>query len=147
MAKINQILLSKLIDKTGLSQSRVYKLITDTANRLSLPRDLAAIALAQEKGIGVTRFASEDQLAAIRGSNRANPSMFSAPVAAAIVSHANRGTKKAAKKTAAKDSVFVVHGRNEELRKSLFSFLRSIGLKPLEWNTAIKATKKSSCLK
>jgi predicted nucleotide-binding protein/DNA-binding MarR family transcriptional regulator len=36
--------------------------------------------------------------------------------------------------------VFVVHGRNEELRKSLFDFLRSIGLKPIEWSQAIRMT-------
>lgn len=36
--------------------------------------------------------------------------------------------------------VFVVHGRNEELRKSMFEFLRSIGLKPIEWSQAIQMT-------
>lgn len=36
--------------------------------------------------------------------------------------------------------VFVVHGRNDELRKSMFDFLRSIGLKPIEWSQAIQMT-------
>jgi predicted nucleotide-binding protein len=36
--------------------------------------------------------------------------------------------------------VFVVHGRNEVLRKSIFDFLRAIGLQPLEWSQAVKAT-------
>jgi predicted nucleotide-binding protein len=40
--------------------------------------------------------------------------------------------------------VFVVHGRNEELRRSLFSFLRAIDLVPTEWTEAIKNTGKSS---
>lgn len=40
--------------------------------------------------------------------------------------------------------VFVVHGRNLKLRDSLFSFLRSIGLHPLEWSEAIMETKKAS---
>ena len=39
-----------------------------------------------------------------------------------------------------KTRVFVVHGRNEELRKSMFDFLRSIGLKPIEWSQAIQMT-------
>jgi predicted nucleotide-binding protein/DNA-binding MarR family transcriptional regulator len=39
-----------------------------------------------------------------------------------------------------KQRVFVVHGRNEELRKSMFDFLRSIGLKPIEWGQAIQMT-------
>ncbi len=29
--------------------------------------------------------------------------------------------------------VFVVHGRNEKIRKSIFAFLRAIGLHPYEW--------------
>lgn len=36
--------------------------------------------------------------------------------------------------------VFVVHGRNEALRKSMFDFLRAIGLTPLEWPQAVEAT-------
>ena len=38
--------------------------------------------------------------------------------------------------------VFVVHGRNEAGRDALFAFLRSIGLHPLEWAEAVKATGK-----
>ena len=37
-------------------------------------------------------------------------------------------------------SVFVVHGRNEALRRSLFDFLRSINLSPIEWTTAVELT-------
>lgn len=43
-----------------------------------------------------------------------------------------------------KTRVFVVHGRNEELRKSMFDFLRSIGLKPIEWSQAIQMTGNAS---
>lgn len=37
-------------------------------------------------------------------------------------------------------SVFVVHGRNEALRKAMFEFLRSINLAPMEWTTAVELT-------
>ena len=47
-------------------------------------------------------------------------------------------------RTANRDQVFVVHGRNETLRQSMFAFLRAVGLKPIEWNQAIAATKKAS---
>ncbi len=40
--------------------------------------------------------------------------------------------------------VFVVHGRNDTMRDALFAFLRSIGLKPLEWAQAVKNTGKAS---
>jgi len=41
-------------------------------------------------------------------------------------------------------SVFVVHGRDEALRNSMFDFLRAIGLQPLEWSQAIEATGEAS---
>jgi predicted nucleotide-binding protein len=41
-------------------------------------------------------------------------------------------------------TVFVVHGRNEPARKSMFDFLRAIGLKPLEWSQAMTATGEAS---
>lgn len=41
-------------------------------------------------------------------------------------------------------NVFVVHGRNTKVRDSLFAFLRSIGLHPIEWAEAVSATNKSS---
>lgn len=40
--------------------------------------------------------------------------------------------------------VFVVHGRNQALRDAMFTFLRNIGLLPLEWNEAVKLTRKAS---
>lgn len=40
--------------------------------------------------------------------------------------------------------VFVVYGRDERLRNSLFQFLRALGLEPLEWNQLIKLTGKGS---
>jgi predicted nucleotide-binding protein/DNA-binding MarR family transcriptional regulator len=40
--------------------------------------------------------------------------------------------------------VFVVHGRNEQARKALFDFLRSIGLQPLEWSQALSTSGKGA---
>lgn len=41
-------------------------------------------------------------------------------------------------------NVFVVHGRNESARRELFSFLRALGLNPLEWPEAVKLTGKGA---
>ena len=41
-----------------------------------------------------------------------------------------------------KRAIFVVHGRNEGIRKAMFSFLRTIKLEPIEWEEAIKMTGK-----
>lgn len=40
--------------------------------------------------------------------------------------------------------VFVVHGRNETLRKAMFDFLRALGLEPLEWSQAVALTGKAT---
>jgi hypothetical protein len=42
------------------------------------------------------------------------------------------------------EKVFVVHGRNAVARDSMFTFLRSLGLKPIEWDQAIALTGKGS---
>ncbi len=39
-------------------------------------------------------------------------------------------------------AIFVVHGRNEEIRNAMFEFLRAIGLEPIEWEKAIQMTGK-----
>jgi predicted nucleotide-binding protein len=36
--------------------------------------------------------------------------------------------------------VFVIHGRNEAMRRALFDFLRAIDLKPIEWSEAVGLT-------
>ena len=43
-----------------------------------------------------------------------------------------------------KSRVFVVHGRNEKMRRALFDFLRAIDLKPIEWSEAVALTGKPS---
>jgi len=40
--------------------------------------------------------------------------------------------------------VFVVHGRDPNLRRSFFVFLRALGLEPLEWSKAVRLTGKGS---
>lgn len=59
----------------------------------------------------------------------------------AIVQNLREEPERAATDSAPdKQHVFVVHGRNEPLRRSMFDFLRAIGLKPLEWSQAVSAT-------
>jgi predicted nucleotide-binding protein len=45
-----------------------------------------------------------------------------------------------------KSSVFVVHGRDEDVRRALYDFLRAIGLKPIEWSEAVNLAGKPSPL-
>jgi predicted nucleotide-binding protein len=41
-------------------------------------------------------------------------------------------------------NVFVIHGRNARANEAMFSFLRALGLNPIEWSEARSLTKKGS---
>jgi predicted nucleotide-binding protein len=51
----------------------------------------------------------------------------------------NSGGPPVAERAHARE-VFVVHGRNEQVREAVFTFLRAIGLHPIEWAQAIRWT-------
>lgn len=61
-----------------------------------------------------------------------------------MASESSVATRSAEQETPDKRSVFVVHGRNEELRRSMFEFLRSINLRPMEWTEAVALTGQGS---
>jgi hypothetical protein len=42
------------------------------------------------------------------------------------------------------NEIFVVHGRNERITDAMYTFLRAIDLKPLEWEQALAATGKAT---
>jgi len=56
----------------------------------------------------------------------------------------NRGQRTAPVDKERSRRVFVIHGRDERLRRAMFEFLRSIGLEPLQWTKAIALTGKGS---
>jgi len=161
MARINPTLFERLQSKLGVGQSRVYALIDQKVRESHLPRELAAIALAAERGINISRFASPEQLAQIRQTAVSSaprpvvaPSQQQTPPSRTPLKTTKK--KSAAKKRGASKgsgrasttrrgtSVFVVHGRDLEARGELFAFLRSLGLQPIEWNQAIRMTGEAS---
>lgn len=148
MARIDSALLERLTQKLGLSQSRIYALIDSKVRSTHLPRNLAAIALASERGINISRFASAEDLAQIR-----QTAVIQAPSSVVVPELATRQrTSRSHKRTRAPTSaqrrrgntVFVVHGRDLKMRDAMFAFLRALGLKPLEWNQVLKLTKQPS---
>lgn len=149
MAKINQQLLERLQAKLGVSDKRVYALIAEKVRSAHLPRHLAAIAVAAEHGLNISKFASEDDLSAIRQSAiSAAPSpvvLQTTPAAATPPSrHKGKAKRLASAQKRRGTTVFVVHGRDLAARDAVFTFLRTIGLMPLEWTQALKLTKKGS---
>lgn len=140
---IDHRILERLERKLGVARRTVYARIAERGRTLALPPEQAAIALALESHVSVTGIATADDLAAIRGA-----ATTQAPVAAnpsqAPPSPPKKSVKKSAqaKRTTPKKGkkVFVVHGRDAAIRKSMFRFLRAIGLEPIEWSQAVKAT-------
>jgi predicted nucleotide-binding protein len=56
----------------------------------------------------------------------------------------SNGMNRSERPTKKEEIVFVVHGRDEDLRQSMFDYLRSIGLYPLEWEQVIRNTGEES---
>jgi hypothetical protein len=146
VAQINQKLLEKIKKRLGVSTSRVYVVINEAARRHSLPADIAALVVARDEGIAITRFATPEDWILIRGVHSPEatsaPPSPSAPVAPRPgLRRASREKREPKKKG---NKVWVVYGRNEARRDAVFTFLRALGLHPIEWTSALAATKKGS---
>lgn len=146
MASVNQELLEKLIKRTGLSKPRIYALIADKVRETHLPRRLAAIALANEKGINPSQYATEEDFAAIRGADRTVPALPAVSVAArpTAAPRARAARPSPAPRRGHRKEVFIVHGRNEQVTRELKGVLRALGLTPLDFAQALRRTKKGS---
>ncbi|MCC7293602.1 MAG: nucleotide-binding protein [Phycisphaerales bacterium] len=147
MARINPKLLAAIMAKTGLSRAQTYARVQQTANRETLPRDLAAIKLGSEVGVNINKHADASQLAQLRqaGSPVAPPNGGVAPapvVARPAGKTAGKLGKKGGKKTP--NQVFVVYGRDKAAKDAMFTFLRAVGVKPIEWNSALAMSKQAA---
>lgn len=123
-------LLERLESKLGIGRRQVYNRIDERSRALLVPPEQAAIALALEHRISVRGIATPEDRTAIR-----NAARTVAPAVAPATQEAPKSRKKpAAKRRTTKPTarrrprrgktVFVVHGRDNELRKSMFAFLR-----------------------
>lgn len=143
MAKIAPRLLDLLKKRMGAAERTVYAAIQRTAAANRVSNDLGALLLASEQGISLSRYATPEQMAALRGTplpqTHAPPQNNSAKTLARV-------RKGSSKKPIAPDNndIFVVHGRDQALQADLFAFLRAIGIRPLEWGHAIKAAKSAN---
>lgn len=104
-----------------------------------MTRDIAALIVAGDNGISYDRYASAEQMATLRGVPTHTP-VAPTPIATPTTSRAREKplVKTRTIKVTKNNSLFVVHGRDTKLNEDMFSFLRAIGLNPLEWNQAVK---------
>jgi len=143
-----------LATKWRFSAQHINRLIRNRSNELYLSRRLAELSLARDAGINIARFASETEMATLRGaegrapaeveaSAPGRPRALPARTKAAVERTTAREKQRARPKPKDPRRVLVVHGRDRRIRASLFRFLRSVGLDPLEWGQAMKATGKA----
>jgi predicted nucleotide-binding protein len=152
MPKINQQLLERLKSDLGVSTPRIYQIIADKASGTLLDRHLAALVVASENGINIQKYSTAEERSQLRNGIRSaggtsDPTPQQVQTANGSEARYRKQTKgkRPAKLSKAKDnSVFVVHQRNEKLRRSLFDFLRALGLKPLEWAKVVLMAKKNN---
>jgi predicted nucleotide-binding protein len=141
LARINQKLLEAIAHKQDITVKGVYPQITKVVQDTFLERDLAALVLGTRHRININKYSTPAQRAAIRGhltgGNHAQPAP--APPTPRLTIRKS-GKKQVSTKTKG-NSVFVVHGRDILLRKSMFDFLRSLGLNPMEWEQAVDHAK------
>src|SRR5262245_54788497 len=129
MPTIDPRLITLLTKRMGVAKRTVYWAIQKTAAANRVPRDLGALLLAGEHGISYQRYASAEQMAALRGGP-----IHAVP--AEVPVRQPRGRPRPTKRpvvTIQNNSIFVVHGRDIQLNTDMFAFLRAIGLNPLEW--------------
>jgi predicted nucleotide-binding protein len=148
MATISPELLAAIRKKTGLGSAAVYARIQQTATSEFLPRNLAAIKVAADEGVAINRYAKPDELAQLRQAG--------APVAPPIIPSSSQPNRKSSsgstrlEKRGRKpipdipNQVFVVHGRDLAAKAAVFEFIRAVGVKPIEWTSAIAMSKKAA---
>jgi predicted nucleotide-binding protein len=134
-------LLEKLVKILGVTPRRVYRLIEERATANHFSSVLGALLLASENGISIQRFASENQLAILRGAPRAAPVKAAAEPIASAKKSVPASRRPRTIRTTKDNSIFVVHGRDAKLNEDMFGFLRAIGLNPKEWSQAINEAK------
>jgi predicted nucleotide-binding protein len=147
LAKINQDLIDRLRDKLGVGQSAVYARIAKVGSETMLDRHHAALLLAAKNGININRYSTPEERADIRavtgGGARRDTNPHPSPEPAQHHRAASMATKRkpTRRRRSKGKTIFVVHGRDEALRKSIFEFLRALKLDPLEWDEALRRAK------
>jgi len=141
---VGEKLLLALEKKLGLSRSQVNRRIADEANKKHLPRKLAAISLASQNRLPIHRFATDGELAQLRGLPAPSPPVVSTAIPDKIETMptqrlASRPSSRPIKQTKT-NTIFVVHGRDHKLNEDIFSFLRALGLNAVEFSQAIADT-------
>src|SRR5262245_58813619 len=118
MPTIDPRLITLLKKRMGAAERTVYTAIQKTAVANRVPRDLGALLLAGENGISYQRYATSEQMAALRGAP-----VHSMPADVPAQQSKGRAPRPSKKPvvTINNNSIFVVHGRDAQLNADMFA--------------------------
>lgn len=137
-------LLAALKTKLGRSRAAVYRLIAEQCARLGERPEIAVLEVASLAGLNFQRFATHGQLERLRAARSATASNAGSTSAPAVGTQKRSANANKRRVRSPGKSIWIVHGRDEKIRRAMFDFVRSVGLEPLEWSSAVKATRKGS---
>jgi len=138
--QVPPVLRQRLEKKLGVGTRAIYLRLAKIARQEFVSPRAAAFLLAGQVNVGYSQWANAADRAEMRGHVRPAAARDAEPAKTAPVSPA-REPAPLRVKPAKNNTLFVVHGRDIALNESMFSFLRAIGLNPMEWSQAIAAAK------
>lgn len=141
MARLDKKLVAKLASKLDKKPKYVREQLSKRANRKGITSEAELIDWARSEKIGTGTYLRQ-QPAHIQEQARK-------PLTQLVSTSAQSRQKSTSSRRKSLEprrgtTVFVVHGRNLKLRDAMFTFLRSVGLRPLEWTQIIKMSKKAT---
>lgn len=122
----------------------MYRSIAKQCTRLGVRPEIAALEVASIASVNFQRYASEEQLERLRAARSAVPTGIGNPSVSTPQAPVRKAGKTGPRLRSPGKLVWIVHGRDERIRRAMFDFVRSVGLDPLEWSSAVKATRKGS---
>lgn len=133
--------------KLRVGRRRINQLIAEREEKHLISRRLATLLLARDSGVAIGRLASDEEKEALRGlEGQRVPESPTTPVSIPSAPAVPLGAARAAIRgpRVRRNEVFVVHGRDEVIRESMFTFLRALHLRPMEWGELMRATEKAT---
>lgn len=127
-----------------MAKNAVYTRIQRVVNETGLERPMAALLLGMREGVNVNKYSTSDERAEVRGylggngGRRRDIAQFESEIVERGPMRRPAKKAKVVKKRAKDNTIFVVHGRDEPLRKSMFDFLRALNLNPKEWDHVLR---------
>ncbi|WP_053717767.1 nucleotide-binding protein [Saccharothrix sp. NRRL B-16348] len=110
--------------------------------RAELPPEELADVVERFHRAGLAEWTEQGITLTPPGTRRAVRLRFAEPSYAAVAAQASETTEPTERGGPRVDQrkVFVVHGRDEQVRRAVFEFLRALGLDPQEWEPLVAAT-------